>query len=119
MKKFLVLCILVVSFAGCAIQPSTPAQSVYALQSGYVGALTLAVKYKALPICGLPTSPALCSDAVILQNLQKADDVAYIALQAAQTAVRNPGVTALETTIKNAQIAIEAFTSVATALQLK
>lgn len=120
MKKILLSCILTFSLlTGCAgVSPKDPAQTVYATQTAYAAALTLAVRYKALPIC-FPGAPVLCSNAVTLQELQKADDVAYIALQAAQTAVRNSTGTDVQKAIATANTAVQAFAAIAEKLQLR
>jgi hypothetical protein len=77
--------------AGQSGSPS-PASSVFAAKTAYVGALGLAVKYNALPRCGAPTSPPICSDASVVLQLRKADQAAGAALDGAETIVRTPGV---------------------------
>ena len=57
--KSLLLLLLFVAPAACTTAPQTPAQSVYAVQSNYAAALTVAVKYKSLPPCA-PDWPARC-----------------------------------------------------------
>lgn len=115
--SLLALCLL---GAGCTTVPKGAAQTVYAVQTSYVAALTLAVQYKALPIC-FPEAPSICSNAVTLQTLQSADDTAYIALQAAQQIVRNKNAqqSDIEKAIADAQTAVNAFSQIASRLQLK
>lgn len=124
MKKLLTSTILAIAMAigafaaGCATAPQNPAQAVYAAHGTYTVALTAAVKYKQLPPCGAPTSPALCSKREVVAQLQKADDVAFTALQAAQRIIRSAdsGPGTIQTAIFNANQAVQAFASIAKTL---
>jgi hypothetical protein len=115
MKRVLLavaLCAGLAVSAGCAVQPTDPAQAVYLAQGDYLAALTAAVKYKQLPPCGQPSSPTLCSDPTVVSKLQVADDVAYSALTAAQAAVRAPaapGASSVQSLLATANTAIQAF----------
>lgn len=105
---------------GCATAPQTPAQSVYQVQGSYAAALQIAVTYKQLPNCAQPAHPVLCSDAKVVGQLQRADDVAYAALTSAQNIVRTPGAGAnVQTAIVAAQQAAAAFASITATLQVK
>ena len=113
------LAVLLLALTACASPPQSPAQAVYATQGTYAVALTLAVKYKALPAC-VPTGPPLCKDAKIVADLQKADDVAYDALSAAQRVVRSPGIGAnVQTLLVAADAAVGAFSSIANRLKVQ
>ena len=104
----------------CAVQPQTPAQGVYAVQGAYASALTIAVAYKQLPPCGLPTSPKLCSNASVVTKLQAADNAAYAALSAAQVTVATPGAGLnAQTAIVAAEQAVQALTAITNQLQVK
>jgi len=119
MKKLLFSIILAVAtLTGCAAAPQNAAQAVYVAHGTYTGALTAAVAYKRLPACGKPTSPPLCSKPEVVGQLQKADDVAFTALQVAQRIVRSPdsGPGAIQTAIFNANQAVQAFASIAKTL---
>lgn len=119
MRKVLAILALAI-LAACATTPTSPQQSVYAIQGAYAGALTVAVAYKHLPPCGQPASPVLCSQSSVVARLQRADDAAYPALQVAQGLVRTanfgPNVS---TAIAAAQQAVNAFVSITQTLQVK
>lgn len=104
---------------GCSTAPTTPAQSVYQVQGSYAAALQIAVTYKQLPSCAKPAAPVLCADGSVVGKLQKADDVAYAALTAAQNIVRTPGAGAnVQTAITAAQQATAAFASITATLKV-
>lgn len=119
MKRLLTAAILAVAMlAGCATTPQNPQQAVYAAHGTYTVALTAAVKYKQLPACTAPTAPALCSKPAVVAQLQKADDVAFTALSAAQRVVRSSseGAGTIQTAIFNANQAVGAFAAIAKTL---
>jgi hypothetical protein len=110
---------LVFSFAlaaliGCASTTSiTPAQTVFAAKSAYATALTAAVAYKRLPAC-TSSQPMPCSDAGVVQQLQRADNVAAVALDAAEAAVRTPAISgdARSKAIQTATLALQALQAI-------
>lgn len=115
-----ILAILALAISACATVPQTPAQSVYAMQGAYATALSAAVSYKQLPPCGATGSTQLCSNPAVVSQLQRADDVAYAALMAAQNIVRAPGAGLnAQTAINAATQAVAAFTSITTTLGVK
>ena len=121
MKRLIGALLLAAALAGtgCATAPQTPAQAVYQVQGTYAAALQIAVTYKQLPTCAQPARPALCSQPAVVTQLQKADDVAYAALTAAQNTVRTPGAGAnLNTALVAAQQAVNAFAAITTTLQV-
>lgn len=82
----------ILALGGCSssgAQPS-PQADVYSAKAAYGAALTLAAGYNGLPRCGAPTSPPLCSQASVVLQLRKADQVASLALDQAELVVRNP-----------------------------
>ena len=106
--------------SACSTTPSDPAQTIYQVQNNYSAALIVAVAYKALPPCSVPNAPVLCSKADVVTQLQRADNIAYPALQAAQHTVRTPGAGAnAQTAIFAAQEAVAALTSITATLQVK
>lgn len=107
MKTFIATVTLVFALAACVVAPKTPAQSVYAIESNYAAALTLAVAYKRLPLCS-ETTTMPCSDIVVVRKLQRADTTAITFLEGAQTAVRSNS--------SNSQIAIDMAASAVAAL---
>lgn len=103
---------------GCAsttTSSSTPAQTVFAAKSGYATVLTAAVAYKRLPACS-STVPQPCSSPAIVAQLEKADTVAFVALDAAEAAVRTPAITddARGKAIQTAAIALAAMQAILT-----
>lgn len=120
MKRFLAIIGLAAGLlAGCASTPggTSPQQVVFAAKSGYAATLTAAVAYKRLPACA-PTVPLPCSDAAIVAQLQKADNVAATSLDAAEAAVRTPqiGATAVDRAIAAANAALSALNAIVATL---
>lgn len=113
MKRFLAI-VLLLAVGACAATTSMPssASQVYAAKNAYEAALIVAVHYNALPRCGAPTSPPLCSDASAVAAIRKANVAAQAALDAAETTVRTPGITS-----SVAAAAVTAATNAVTALQ--
>jgi hypothetical protein len=89
MKKLL-FSIVMLALAACAV-PESPAQTVYLVQADYAAALKVELAYSNLPRCHAPGSGPICSDVNVIQKLQHADDLAWIAIKQAQGAVRTPG----------------------------
>jgi len=119
MRKLFLAAALILTLAACATQPESPAQTVYATQTAYAAALSLAVQYKSLPVCGA-TGVVVCSNPEVVKQILQADDTAYVALQAAQVAVRNPATgTTAEKAIAYANQAVGAFTAIVSSLTLK
>lgn len=102
-------------FSGCTTDPKTttsPQQAVFEAKSAYAVALTAAVAYKRLPPCD--KNPRPCSDKAVVAQIQKADNVAASALDAAETAVRTPGFgnDVVSSSVTAAQSALQAFVSI-------
>lgn len=117
MKRLAPLFLLIV--VACTT-PQTPAQAVYQLTGNYGAALEIAVAYKRLPTC-LTTGAPLCSQPSVVAALQKADDVAFAGLTAAQNAVRSPLVEQSRVMffIAAAREGITAFESITATLKVK
>jgi uncharacterized protein YcfL len=113
---------IALAVAGCAstTTSTTPAQTVFAAKSAYATALTAAVAYKRLPACS-STQPMPCSDAGVVQQLQRADNVAASALDAAESAVRTPaiGADARSKAIQTATVALQALQAITTTIGAK
>lgn len=109
-----IIAVLALALAACAGTPESPSQAVYAAHGAYATTLTAALAYKRLPPCQRAKPP--CSDPAVVAQLQKADDVAFEALSAAQRAVRTPGFgeDRIQTAIAVANQAIGAFTAITT-----
>lgn len=111
--------IVLAVLAACTTTPTTPAQTIYQVESNYAAALTVAVAYKNLPPCGQAAAPLLCSRADVVRKLQLADEVAYPALQAAQNTARSPGAGAnAQTAVLAAQQAVAALTAITATLEV-
>lgn len=91
---------------------------VFTAKSSYATALAAAVAYKNLRVCGAGVSLP-CSDPTIVAQLQKADNVAAAALDAAEAAVRTPtvGTTARDRAIQTANGALAALSALVTSLR--
>jgi hypothetical protein len=104
---------------GCATTaPSTPAQTVFAAKSAYAAVLTAAVSYESLQRCA-PAVPKPCSDPALVAQIRRADDVAKLALDTAEAAVRTPavGADARSKAIDTASRALAALSALLTGLQ--
>lgn len=116
MRRLFLTLALAAGLAACASGPgsgsTTPAQTVFAAKSAYASALTAAVAYRQLPACATPARPP-CSDPAIVAQLQRADNVAAGALDAAEAAVRTPavGATARDRAITTANSALAALSA--------
>jgi hypothetical protein len=119
MKKFLSLLPLVFLIACATPQTENPGQIVYQIQSGYAVALKTELAYSNLPDCS--TGIKLCSKKDVIRQVQKADDLAWDAIQAAQTAVRTPGFgdSGVTTTIASARALTDAFIGITNTLKIK
>lgn len=110
---------LLLFLVACAA-PQSPQQAIFSAKSNYEVALTAAVAYKRLPVCATPAVQP-CSQKSVVTQLQKADDVAAKALDAAETAVRTPafGTNITQSALTAAQAALDAFVSITSSLQTK
>ena len=102
-------CILAAAaLAGC-VHPTSPGQTVFALESSYEAALTAAVAYKHLPMCAAQVTP-VCHSPAVVNKLVAADDRAHDALMGAEAIVRAHGTQAQVTAaVALAQVAIADF----------
>ena len=119
MNRLFIAAALAAVLAGCAT-PQSPAQAIYQAKEGRVAALQAAVQYKRLPTCASPVQPPCKTEAAVIQ-LQKADDTAKAALDAAETAVRSKdfGKDVASTAVATALAALQAFTAILTNLGVK
>ncbi len=118
MRK-LVTTLMLALLLGCASTPQSAQQSVYAAKQSYAIALTVAVAYKQLPACG-PRAPGLCSEPKIVATLQKVDVASSALLDAAEHVVRTEGAGPnVNTALKAANEAVQAFVTITTALRVK
>lgn len=119
MKRIIIVALA--AFLAACTTPSTPAQAIYAAHGGYATALAVAVAYKNLPDCALPSAPVLCKKMAVLDVVQKADDVAYATLTGAQATIRTPGVedSRIKLAVAAATNAVAAFQSIVQTLEVK
>ena len=103
----------VLAVAGCAMSgPMTPGRTVYAMENGYAAALTAAVAYRHLPLCG-PGSQTLCHTHVTVVRISEAGDKAYALMISAENITRAKGTPAqIAAAVAGAQAAITEFRSV-------
>lgn len=120
MKRLFFAVSIALTLSSCTTA-ETPAQKVFAASSAYDTALTVAINYKQLPVCGQSTSPIVCSDKEVVATLQRADNVAFEGIKAAQAIVRNPTTTvnAKEVATTWAKEAVTSFTKILTLLKVK
>lgn len=110
---------LLLAVAACTT-PRTPAQGVYAAKSTYAAALTVAVEYRNLPPCQ-PGGPAICRDAKVMAVVLKADDVAAVTLDQAETTVRDARASGdtLDKAVLAAEAAVASFKAITATLKTK
>jgi hypothetical protein len=101
--------------------PKTPAQAVFELKSAEGAALVIAAKYDALPPCGTPTSPVLCSDPKLVAKIRADDAVAAKAIDAAEAAAQTAGYSSntIQLLINTATTALAGLEAEASALPVK
>jgi len=116
--KFLAIA-LAFLVGACTTMPATPAQSIYAAHAAYASVLTAAVAYESLPECNGRVAP--CKNALMVETIRKADDVAYASLLAAQVAARTPGITSdrLNLAVIAATSAVATLQAVVNSLEVK
>lgn len=114
-RSLLLVSAMAVALAGCASTGATssPATTVYQVESGYKTALVAAVAYKKLPVCKEPRQLP-CSDPAVVAQLQRADNVANAAIAAAESATRTPGFgkDAIASALGAANAALTALTAI-------
>lgn len=105
--------------AACAGTTQTPTADMYAAESAYAGALTIAVAYGKLPPC-VSGGPVLCSDLAVVKKADVAAHAAWTALQAANTLVANGSPTAsITAAVSDAGTAVQAFVSISQTLKVQ
>jgi len=94
-------------------------EAVYAVESAYAAALTLAIEYAALPRCGSPTARGACSEASTVERLRVLDAVATAALRGAQLVAKDPGASpqTAEGTVRVARDAVGVFDALVRSLK--
>jgi len=109
-----VLLVGALSFAGCAVTPATPKQSIYQIKSDYSDALAAAVLYDSLPPCTGAATGIVCADPTVKQKLKQAKDIASPVIQAAENAVRDPNFdkSTADAVVAAARQAVLAMTSI-------
>lgn len=101
--------------AGCASwQAETPAQRAYAAQSDYNAALAVALIYESLPRCpeGVTSLLAACSEAPVVEEIRKADNDAFNALERAKGIALSPSKDGFDLALQAANAAIGLFNDV-------
>lgn len=112
------LVIATLFLASCAV-PKSPAEVVFQAKVAHAVALRTAVAYRELPKCN--PAPQPCHEPAVVTQLQKSDKVADAALDAAENAVRTPGFgeNVVNSAVKAAQEALNAFISIVNTLRVK
>ena len=112
MKHVAVAAVLFLWAGASAAQSAV--EAVYAVESAYAAALTLAIEYAALPRCGTPAAKGACSEAATVERLRVLDAVATSAMRGAQLMAKDPGASqqTQEATVRVARDAIGVFDAV-------
>src|SRR6185295_10200196 len=111
--------ILGLTLTACAaLGPKNPQQAAFTLKTDYALALEAADAYGRLPFCDSPADPKICANRDVVKNIKVAKDVAKPAIDAAETAVRNPQFdkSATDAVLVGAQQALIALTKITAAL---
>jgi hypothetical protein len=117
--KAIIALILAALLAACTVTPTTPAQTIYQVESDYNAAAQIIIAYKALPSCALANHPLACSSLDVIAKLKAADTVAYNAIVAAENTARTAGAGAnAATALVAAQQATQALTSITSTLNI-
>ncbi len=120
MKRFIVASLLILSACGTTLPPSpqSPQQAVYLIKGDYAAALSVAVQYRSLPVC---PAPAPCAENAVVAQIQQIDNVAYLAIDAAEKAVRDPAAdgTVTQQAILAAQGALDTLLQITATLKVK
>ncbi len=118
MKRFILF--MPIILIACTT-PETPAQAVYVIESDYAIALKAENAYSSLPRCYEANSPKICSEISVIKNLQKSDDLAWIAIKNAQVAVRTNGFgdSKIATAVASAKALTSAFVEITSQLKVK
>ncbi len=120
MRSIMLALVMVLAIAACQSSTTSAetsaAKTVYEAKLAYQGLLIVAVRYNELPRCSRPTSPRVCSEQAVVDQLRRADTAAIAALDAAEGIVRLQGATKDMTdsavaTATNAVAAVRALTS--------
>lgn len=123
MKRCLMVAALLILASCATLSNQTPQSTVYALRGLYDSTvLAPAAHYASLPRCASGVSATLaapCSDANAVVQLQKADAAAAVALDAAESQVRNFPTIDATSAIAAAQAAINAATQILTIYAIK
>lgn len=110
------------ALAACATAAVKQQTSVFELRSSYAIYLDAAAAYAQLPFCAKGTAPTVaapCSDPHAVIALKKADDAAKIALDSAETVVRDNPVVDASSAIAAAQKAFDAVKAIEIAYNIK
>lgn len=110
MKKLLILPLLLLLVSACGL---TPQEKVYAAGVGYQTAGPPFLTYANLPRCSA-TRPQPCSDQAVIDEVKRADNVVYVALEQAKAVVVDP--TKTESVAAAAASAVEYALSVFTSV---
>lgn len=98
--------------------PKTPRQAVFASDGAFLGAVTIANDYKALPDC-VSNGPIICKDPAVLEKIRLGASAADATLKAAEDTVKDPnfGGSTSDSAIVAATNAVAAFVSITSALK--
>lgn len=87
MKSLMLAAALALGLSGCALfEGDTAEHDVFGVGVAYAAVGTAALEYTTLPRCD--AAPAPCSEQAVVDRIKEADNVAYNALKAAQSAVQ-------------------------------
>lgn len=124
MKLFLASLLVALAAACASSAPTTPAQTIFQIESDYNAAAQIVLVYKALPRCGTTDASGarivLCSDLDTINRLKIADNAVYASLVAAQRVALTPGAGAnVATATLAAQQALQVLTAITATLPVK
>lgn len=121
MRRFFLVAAMALSLAGCAttggaltLSTSNPVKvnQLAAVEAGYGAALSVALKYKHLPLCKTGTnelSGALCARRSVIVKIQSANRVAHASVVTARNFVRQHPTVDATAVISTAMDAVSQF----------
>ena len=111
---------LLAACAGGQLVPQSAQQQVFAAKQAYEVALTVAVAYRNLPACAVPVKMP-CHDKAILSQIQIAQPAVRAALDAGESAVRNPalGKSVIDSSVIAAEATLKSFVAITSTLKVK
>lgn len=115
MKLYVLAFIFALSGCVSGVKPANPQQAVIQIEFAFKDAVAVAAAYDSLPSCTTAVT-LVCSNTAVARQLKSAKDTAQLAINSAETAVRDPKFAAggVSAAVVAAQAAVAALTAITT-----